>query len=137
MTSETSDVAEELWTVLSERLEKAQVQRVDVRHLLPLTGRRYLTGRARVRIADALTAHGFSFEPTSVLTEKDHGDRVELYIFGPGSRIAQALRLTEEPSERGEKQLQALERQLRPVTARKAHRRRNVDKTSSQYLWNS
>ncbi len=108
-----------------------------MRRLIPLTGRRYLTGRARVRIADALTAHGFAFEPKSVLTEKDHGDRTELYVFGPGSRIAQALKLVEQPTERGEKQLQALERQVRPGTARKSHRRRNVDKTASQYLWNS
>ena len=137
MTEEKTDVAEELWTILSEQMGKDQVRRVAVRHLIPLTGKRYLTGRARVRIAEALTARGFTFEPKSVLTEKDHGDKSELYIFGPGSRIGQALKLAEQPTEGGEKRLQALERQLQSATARKTHRRGSVDTTARHYLWKS
>jgi hypothetical protein len=137
MTDARNDVVAELWTILSEQMEKDPVQRVAVRHLIPLTGKRYLTGRARVRIADALISRGFTFEPKSVLTEKEHGDRSELYIFGPGSQLGRALRLAENPSEGGEKQLQALERQLRLALARKTPLRRNLVKSGRQYLWNA
>ncbi len=137
MTHQEDTVVEGLWKTLSDQLQPDQVRRVSVRHLIPLTGKRNLTGRARVRIAEALTSRGFAFAPESVLTEKDHGDQSELYIFGPGSQLVKVLKLVKEPSETGERQLQALEGRLRSATIRKPHIRRSVEKSGKHYLWNS
>jgi len=125
------------WQMVLDQMKADPVRRVSVRDLLPLTGRRNLTGRARVRIADALTSRGFSFTPASVLTERDHDDRTDLYIFGPGSQIARVLTLAVDPSEDGERQLRDLEGQLRSHPITRAHGRDTAVRNDTSYLWSS